>query len=113
LLYTSLGATNFVVISSPVSDVLKAERYLASHSWHHMRKDYGYGENELVVLFVGSFFHYDDIIWDFAAAMQALAPQVSELERSMNRGVNFIFLCGNSSHAYSSSFQVIQPLSHP
>ncbi|XP_078155667.1 UDP-Glycosyltransferase superfamily protein isoform X2 [Carex rostrata] len=105
LLYVALGATNFMVISSPLADVLKTENYLASHSRHHVRKDYGYGENELIVLFVGSYFHYDDIIWDFAAAMQALAPQVLELEKSMNGGVHSIFLCGNSSDAYSSSFQ--------
>lgn len=111
LLYVALGATNFMVISSPLADVLKTENYLASHSRYHARKDYGYGENELIVLFVGSYFHYDDIIWDFAAAMQALALQVSELEKSMNGGVHSIFLCGNSSDAYSSSFQVIQLLS--
>ncbi|KAJ4802999.1 UDP-Glycosyltransferase superfamily protein [Rhynchospora pubera] len=105
LLYATLGGTNFMVIAGPLADVLKADTYLASHPQHHTRKDYGYGENELIILFVGSYFHYDDTIWDFATTMQALASQVSELEGSTNAGVHSIFLCGNSSDTYSSSFQ--------
>nr|XP_010918597.1 uncharacterized protein LOC105042926 [Elaeis guineensis] len=108
LLYSLLDIGNFFVISGSPVDVWATQGYIKSHSRYELRKKYGFGEDDLLILVTGSHLFYDELPWDYVAAMHALAPQVKTHARLKDLGgmIKFVFLCGNSTDA-SGSFQEI------
>ncbi|XP_020094017.1 uncharacterized protein LOC109714032 isoform X2 [Ananas comosus] len=105
MLYTSLDTRNFIVISGSPADIWAAKSYSPSISIEDLRESYGFSERDLMILVIGSSFFYDEIPWDYAAAMHALAPQILKLTRVLENQVEFAFLFGKSTDDYGSAFQ--------
>ncbi|URE34295.1 Glycosyl transferases group 1 [Musa troglodytarum] len=103
MLYTLLDNGNFFVISGSPVDIWATSAYIASHSRNQLRGNYGFAENDLLILVVGSYFFYGDPPWDYRV-MHALVPQVKRIKELIGT-IKFVFLCGNSTDAYSSTFQ--------
>ncbi|KAJ0967122.1 hypothetical protein J5N97_024039 [Dioscorea zingiberensis] len=108
MLYTSLDTGNFYVIPGSPLDVWAANHYLAAHSRHQFRIDYGYNDDDLIILVVGSYFFYDELPCDYAA-MIALAPQMLKFARAKKLGgiLKFAVLCGNSTDGYDSTIREV------
>lgn len=105
MLYTLLDNGNFFVISGSPVDIWATSAYIASHSRNQLRGNYGFAENDRLILVIGSYFFYGDPPWDYRV-MHALAPQVKRIKGLIGT-IKFVFLCGNSTAAYSSTFQVL------
>ncbi|THU47717.1 hypothetical protein C4D60_Mb09t18580 [Musa balbisiana] len=103
MLYTLLDNGNFFVISGSPVDIWATSAYIASHSRNQLRGNYGFAENDRLILVIGSYFFYGDPPWDYRV-MHALAPQVKRIKGLIGT-IKFVFLCGNSTAAYSSTFQ--------
>lgn len=96
------------MISGSPADIWAAKSYSPSISIEDLRESYGFTERDLMILVIGSSFFYDEIPWDYAAAMHALAPQILKLTRVLENQVEFAFLFGKSADDYGSAFQVIR-----
>ncbi|RWR97248.1 Glycosyl transferase [Cinnamomum micranthum f. kanehirae] len=109
MLYSTLDTGNFFVVSGSPVDVWSAESYIKSHSKYQLRKQYGFRENDLLVLVVGSSFFYNELPWDFAVAMQAARPLLKKFTGAnhLEESFKFIFLCGNSTDSYREALQEI------
>ncbi|XP_072963203.1 uncharacterized protein [Typha angustifolia] len=105
LLYSSIDTGNFMVIPGSPADFWASKSYISSHQQDHLRKNYRFSEEDLIILVIGSYFFYDELPWDFAAALHALVPQILKFARGKDLRVQFVFLCGNSTDAYGSAFQ--------
>jgi hypothetical protein len=95
-----------VISGSPV-DIWAAKGYGTSHSQETLRKQHGIGEEDVVVLVVGSYLFFDELPWDYAAFLRASAPHIMEIARTRKLRVQFILFCGNGTDAYNSAFQVL------
>ncbi|KAI3778351.1 hypothetical protein L2E82_07590 [Cichorium intybus] len=109
MLYSVLDTGNFFVIPGSPIDVWAAERYLKSHSKSQLRIKNGFGEDDMLVLVVGSSFFYNELSWDYAVAMHNLGPLLTNYAREGDAGpiFKFLFVCGNSSSAYNDALQDI------
>lgn len=109
MLYSVLDTGNFFVIPGSPVDVWAAERYLKAHSKSQLRIKHGFGENDMLVLVVGSSFFYNELSWDYAVAMHNLGPLLTNYAREGELGslFRFVFVCGNSSSAYNDALQDI------
>lgn len=109
MLYSVLDTGNFFVIPGSPIDVWAAERYLKSHSKSQLRIKNGFGEDDMLVLVVGSSFFYNELSWDYAVAMHNLGPLLTNYAREGDAGPSFkfLFVCGNSSSAYNDALQDI------
>lgn len=108
MLYSVLDTGNFFVIPGSPVDVWAAESYSKTHSKSQLRKEYGFDNEDLLVLVLGSSFFYYDLAWDYAVAMHDLEPVLLKYAGRNDVGFTskFIFLCGNSSKEYSDALQV-------
>ncbi|WVZ57530.1 hypothetical protein U9M48_007906 [Paspalum notatum var. saurae] len=104
-LYSPLDSGNFLVISGSPVDIWPTKRFGSSHSDETIRKQHGIGENDVVILVVGSYLFFDDLPWDYVTVMRASAPHILDIAKTRNLKVQFIFFCGNGSDAYNSAFQ--------
>lgn len=104
MLYSALDTGNFFVIPGSPVDVWAAESYSKTREKHKMRKGYGFNDDDMVVLVVGSSFFYDELSWDYAVAMHALGPLLTKYARKNDAGrsFKFIFLFGNSTNGYNN-----------
>ncbi|CAI9296184.1 unnamed protein product [Lactuca saligna] len=109
MLYSVLDTGNFFVIPGSPIDVWAAERYLKSHSKFQLRMKNGFGEDDMIVLVVGSSFFYNELSWDYAVAMHNLGPLLIKYAKEGDVGPSFkfLFVCGNSSIAYNDALQDI------
>lgn len=109
MLYSVLDTGNFFVIPGSPIDVWAAERYLKAHSKSQLRIKNGFGEDDMLILVVGSSFFYNELSWDYAVAMHNLGPLLIHYAREGNVGPSFkfVFVCGNSSSAYNDALQDI------
>ncbi|KAD2393227.1 hypothetical protein E3N88_40204 [Mikania micrantha] len=109
MLYSVLDTGNFFVIPGSPVDVWAAERYQKSNSKSQLRMTYGFGEDDMLVLVVGSSFFYNELSWDYAVAMHNLGPLLTNYARDGDArpSFKFLFLCGNSSSAYNDALQDI------
>ncbi|XP_024991045.1 uncharacterized protein LOC112525238 [Cynara cardunculus var. scolymus] len=109
MLYSVLDTGNFFVIPGSPIDVWAAERYLKAHSKSQMRIKNGFGEDDMLILVVGSSFFYNELSWDYAVAMHNLGPLLIHYAREGDIGPSFkfVFVCGNSSSAYNDALQDI------
>lgn len=109
MLYSVLDSGNFFVIPGSPIDVWAAERYRKAHSRSPLRMKKGFGEDDILVLVVGSSFFYNDLSWDYAVAMHNIGPLLIKYAREENIGgsFKFVFLCGNSSDEYNDALQEI------
>nr|XP_043613624.1 uncharacterized protein LOC122585562 [Erigeron canadensis] len=109
MLYSVLDTGNFFVIPGSPIDVWAAERYLKTHSKSQLRIKNGFGEDDILVLVVGSSFFYNELSWDYAVAMHNLGPLLRNFAKEGDVGPSFKFLfaCGNSSSAYHDALQDI------
>ncbi|KAF0928584.1 hypothetical protein E2562_006029 [Oryza meyeriana var. granulata] len=105
LLHSALDTGNFLVISGSPVDIWATKRHVSSHTKESIRKQYGSKEDDVVVLVVGSYLFFDELPWDFATVLRASAPQIMDMAKTKNLGVQFIFFCGNDTDAYNSAFQ--------
>lgn len=108
MLYSVLDTGNFFVIPGSPIDVWAAERYLKTHSKFQLRMKNGFGEDDMIVLVVGSSFFYNELSWDYAVAMHNLGPLLIKYAKEGDVGPSFkfLFVCGNSSNAYNDALQV-------
>ncbi|KAK1419656.1 hypothetical protein QVD17_28898 [Tagetes erecta] len=109
MLYSVLDTGNFFVIPGSPVDVWAAERYQKANSKSQLRMKYGFGEDDILVLVVGSSFFYNELSWDYAVAMHNLGPLLTNYAREGDVGPSFkfLFVCGNSSSAYNDALQDI------
>ncbi|KAI3734662.1 hypothetical protein L6452_14137 [Arctium lappa] len=109
MLYSVLDTGNFFVIPGSPIDVWAAERYLKVHSKSQLRIKNGFGEDDMLILVVGSSFFYNELSWDYAVAMHNLGPLLLHYAREGDVGPSFkfVFVCGNSSSAYNDALQDI------
>ncbi|XP_071732935.1 uncharacterized protein [Rutidosis leptorrhynchoides] len=109
MLYSVLDTGNFIVIPGSPVDVWAAESYLKAHSKSQLRMKNGFGEDDMLVLVVGSSFFYNELSWDYAVAMHNLGPLLTKYAREGYVGskFKFMFACGNSSSAYNDALQDI------
>ncbi|KAJ9553758.1 hypothetical protein OSB04_017803 [Centaurea solstitialis] len=109
MLYSVLDTGNFFVIPGSPIDVWAAERYLKAHSKSQLRVKNGFGEDDMLILVVGSSFFYNELSWDYAVAMHNLGPLLIHYARegSVGPSFKFVFVCGNSSSAYNDALQDI------
>ncbi|KAI3695939.1 hypothetical protein L1987_78945 [Smallanthus sonchifolius] len=109
MLYSVLDTGNFFVIPGSPVDVWAAERYQKANSKSQLRMKYGFGEDDMLVLVVGSSFFYNELSWDYAVAMHNLGPLLTNYAREGDVGPSFkfLFVCGNSSSAYNDALQDI------
>ncbi|KAL7589264.1 hypothetical protein Lser_V15G36450 [Lactuca serriola] len=109
MLYSVLDTGNFFVIPGSPIDVWAAERYLKTHSKFQLRMKNGFGEDDMIVLVVGSSFFYNELSWDYAVAMHNLGPLLIKYAKEGDVGPSFkfLFVCGNSSNAYNDALQDI------
>ena len=108
MLYSVLDSGNFFVIPGSPTDVWVAEIYAKAHSKIQSRERYGFGEDDLVVLVVGSSTFYNELPWDHAVAMHSIGPLLIKYARRKGQGgsFKFVFLCGNSTGGYNDVLQV-------
>ncbi|CAN6846812.1 unnamed protein product [Brassica oleracea] len=101
MLHSVLDDGNFVVIPESVVDVWAAEGYSETHTKQTLRESNGFGEDDLIIVVLGSSFFYDDFSWDNAVAMHMLGPLLTQYGRRKETGgpFKFIFLFGNSTNA--------------
>ncbi|KAF3539059.1 hypothetical protein F2Q69_00018395 [Brassica cretica] len=101
MLHSVLDDGNFVVIPESVVDVWAAESYSETHTKQTLRESNGFGEDDLIIMVLGSSFFYDDFSWDNAVAMHMLGPLLTRYGRRKETGgpFKFIFLFGNSTNA--------------
>ncbi|KAK9064050.1 hypothetical protein SSX86_017922 [Deinandra increscens subsp. villosa] len=109
MLYSVLDTGNFFVIPGSPIDVWAAEIYQKAHSKSQLRIKNGFGEDDMLVLVVGSSFFYNELSWDYAVAMHNLGPLLTSYARESNAGplFKFVFVCGNSSSPYNDALQDI------
>ncbi|GLT66763.1 hypothetical protein SLA2020_391120 [Shorea laevis] len=109
MLYSVLDSGNFFVIPGSPVDVWAAESYSKTHAKHQIRKDYGFNDDDTVVLVVGSSFFFDGLSWDYAVAMHAIGPLLIKHARRNDAGgsFKFIFLFGNSTDGNSAALQEV------
>ncbi|XP_076897085.1 uncharacterized protein LOC143550296 [Bidens hawaiensis] len=109
MLYSVLDTGNFFVIPGSPVDVWAAERYQKANSKSQLRMKYGFGEDDMLVLVIGSSFFYNELSWDYAVAMHNLGPLLTSYARKGDVGPSFkfLFVCGNSSSAYNDALQDI------
>ncbi|KAI7730055.1 hypothetical protein M8C21_020006 [Ambrosia artemisiifolia] len=112
MLYSVLDTGNFFVIPGSPIDVWAAERYQKAHSKSQLRVKNGFGNDDMLVLVVGSSFFYNELSWDYAVAMHNLGPLLTNYARKGDVGTSFkfLFVCGNSSSAYNDALQDIAGL---
>lgn len=108
MLYSVFDTGNFFVIPGSLADVWAVENYSQTHSKFQLRKDYGFDNDDILILIVGSSFSYNELAWDYAMAMQDLDPLLVNYARSNGLGFSpkFIFLCGNSTNDCNNAIQV-------
>ncbi|KAL0680574.1 hypothetical protein Bca4012_047421 [Brassica carinata] len=101
MLHSVLDDGNFVVIPESVVDVWAAERYSETHAKQTLRESNGFGEDDLIIMVLGSSLFYDDFSWDNAVAVHMLGPLLTRYGRRKETGgpFKFIFLFGNSTNA--------------
>ncbi|CDY14153.1 BnaC02g02700D [Brassica napus] len=101
MLHSVLDDGNFVVIPESVVDVWAAEGYSETHTKQTLRESNGFGEDDLIIVVLGSSFFYDDFSWDNAVAMHMLGPLLTRYGRRKETGgpFKFISLFGNSTNA--------------
>lgn len=104
MLYSALDTGNFFVIPGSPLDVWAAKSYSKKHKKHETRKVYGFNDDDMVVLVVGSSFFYDELSWDYAVAMHALGPLLTRYAKKNDAGrsYKFIFLFGNSTDGHNN-----------
>ncbi|KAF5794547.1 putative glycosyl transferase, family 1 [Helianthus annuus] len=109
MLYSVLDTGNFFVIPGSPIDVWAAERYLKAHSKSQLRVKNGFGNDDMLVLVVGSSFFYNELSWDYAVAMHKLGPLLTKYARDgdVRPLFKFLFVCGNSSSVYNDALQDI------
>ncbi|XVF82979.1 hypothetical protein PTKIN_Ptkin16aG0095800 [Pterospermum kingtungense] len=109
MFYSVLDTGNFLVIPGSPVDVWGAESYSKTHPKHQLRKENGFGTDDVVVLVVGSSFFYDELSWDYAVAMHTIGPLLMRYARRNDAGgsFKFIFLSGNSTDGYNNALQQI------
>lgn len=102
MLYSVLDNGNFYVIPGSSVDVWTTDSCEAS------TKDYGFNDDETVVLVVGSSFFYGELSCDYAVAMHVMGPLLIRYARRNDAGgsFKFIFLCCNSTDGYNDTSQV-------
>ncbi|PKA48054.1 hypothetical protein AXF42_Ash015817 [Apostasia shenzhenica] len=105
MMYSLLDSGNFYVIPGSPADVWMAKRYMASHSRQFLRKAYGFQEDDLIIVIIGSDFLYDESPCGYAAGM--LTSQIIKITRIKDLGgmLKFAFLCGNSTYSFVSDFE--------
>lgn len=109
MLYSMLDTGNFFVIPGSPIDVWSAERYLETHVKYQLREQYGFHEDDLVVLVTGGSFFYNELSWDYAVTMHTIGPLLIKYARrnDAGRSFKFIFLCGNLTDGYDEALQVL------
>lgn len=114
MLYSVLDTGNFFVIPGSPIDVWAAERYQRANSKSQLRMKYGFGEDDILVLVVGSSFFYNELSWDYAVVMHNLGPLLTNYAREGDVGPSFkfLFVCGNSSSAYNDALQVCHSIAY-
>ncbi|XP_047317315.1 uncharacterized protein LOC124920798 [Impatiens glandulifera] len=107
MLYSELDTGNFFVIPGSPIDFWVSESYSKTHSKIHLRKEYGFSEDDMLVLVIGSAFFYNELSWDYAVALHDIGPLLIKYAREKDSGdaFKFIFLCGNSSGEYVYDLQ--------
>lgn len=108
MLHSILDVGNFVVIPESVVDVWAAESYSEVHTKQELREINGFGEDDLVIMVLGSSFFYDEFSWDNAVAMHMLGPLLTRYGRRKDTGgsFKFVFLYGNSTEGQNNAVQV-------
>lgn len=108
MLHSVLDDGNFVVIPESVVDVWAAESYSETHTKQKLRETNEFGEDDVIILVLGSSFFYDEFSWDNAVAMHMLGPLLTRYgRRKDNSGsFKFVFLYGNSTKGQSDAVQV-------
>ncbi|KAF8075433.1 hypothetical protein N665_1094s0013 [Sinapis alba] len=109
MLHSVLDDGNFVVIPESVVDVWAAESYSETHKKQTLRESNGFGEDDLIIVVLGSSFFYDDFSWDNAVAMHMLGPLLTRYGRRKDTGgsFKFVFLYGNSTEGQSDAVQEV------
>ncbi|XP_019054491.1 PREDICTED: uncharacterized protein LOC104604609 isoform X2 [Nelumbo nucifera] len=109
MLYSLLDTGNFFVVPGSPLDAWAAESYIRSHSKYQIKKDHGLHNDDLVILVIGSSFHYNKLSWDYAVAMHVIGPLLIKFTRKKEEGgsFKFVFLCGNSSDGYNDALQEV------
>ncbi|CAH8324439.1 unnamed protein product [Eruca vesicaria subsp. sativa] len=105
MLYSVLDDGNFVVIPESVVDVWAAESYSETHTKQALREINGFGEDDLIIMVLGSSFFYDDFSWDNVVAMHMLGPLLTRYGSRKDTGgsFKFVFLYGNSTEGQSDA----------
>ncbi|KAG2310201.1 hypothetical protein Bca52824_021758 [Brassica carinata] len=109
MLHSVLDDGNFVAIPESVVDVWAAESYIETHTKQTLRESNGFGEDDLIIMVLGSSFFYDDFSWDNAVAMHMLGPLLTRYGRRKDTGgsFKFVFLYGNSTEGQSDAVQKV------
>lgn len=109
MLHSILDVGNFVVIPESVVDVWAAESYSEVHTKQELREINGFGEDDLVIMVLGSSFFYDEFSWDNAVAMHMLGPLLTRYGRRKDTGgsFKFVFLYGNSTEGQNNAVQEV------
>ena len=114
MLYTALDSGNFFVIPGSPVDVYIAESYGASHSKIQLRKNYGFNENDLVAVIIGSSLIYSNDTWDYVKAMHFVGPTLVQFANAnqLVESLKVVFLSGKNTDVDDIAFQVIVSFFH-
>ncbi|XP_068646128.1 uncharacterized protein [Aristolochia californica] len=110
MLYSVLDTGNFFVISGTPADVWAADRFVRFHSKYQIRMDYGFLDDDLIILVVGSSLFYNELPWDYAVAMHTIGHLLMKHNRAQDHqggSFKFVFLFGNSTDVYNDSLQEV------
>jgi glycosyltransferase involved in cell wall biosynthesis len=109
MLHSVLDDGNFVVIPESVVDVWAAESYSETHTKQNLREINEFGEDDVIILVLGSSFFYDEFSWDNAVAMHMLGPLLTRYGRRKDTSgsFKFVFLYGNSTKGQSDAVQEV------
>ncbi|CAH9130043.1 unnamed protein product, partial [Cuscuta epithymum] len=107
MLYSVLDTGNFFVIPGSPKDVWAAESYSRTHSKSQLREEYGFDNDDILVLVVGSSFLYNKLSWDYVLPMREMEPLLIKYTglNNMNDKLKFMFLSGNTTDGYNYVLQ--------
>ncbi|KAK1266144.1 hypothetical protein QJS04_geneDACA000237 [Acorus gramineus] len=99
MLYSTLDTGNFFVIGGSPVDIWMAERYMMTHSKPFLRAVNGFGEDDLIIVVIGSFFLYSKLPQEYETVMNIIGPWVMEhIQKEHGRSFKVFFICGNDDH---------------